>query len=177
MELGKLIAGLLQPTSGTIKVFGMSMLTDRNRVLKKMGCLIESPVFFEQMSAEENLKIHLAYMGVSGLNISSILAHVGLDNIGNLPVSKFSLGMKQRLAIARSIIHEPELLLLDEPINGLDPVGIKEIRDLFGNKKISVKNIFFSHWNYLFSDFDFFIHICLNCLCRRRSGRYRIFNI
>lgn len=126
-----LVAGLLQPTSGTIKVFGMSMLTDRNRVLKKMGCLIESPVFFEQMSAEENLKIHLAYMGVSGLNISSVLAHVGLDNIGNLPVSKFSLGMKQRLAIARSIIHEPELLLLDEPINGLDPVGIKEIRDLF----------------------------------------------
>ena len=120
MELGKLIAGLLQPTSGTIKVFGMSMLTDRNKILKKMGCLIESPVFFEQMSAEENLKIHLAYMGVSGLNISSVL-----------PVSKFSLGMKQRLAIARSIIHEPELLLLDEPINGLDPVGIKEMRDLF----------------------------------------------
>ena len=127
----KLIAGLLQPTSGTIKVFGMSMLTDRNKILKKMGCLIESPVFFEQMSAEENLKIHLAYMGVSGLNISSVLAQVGLDNIGNLPVSKFSLGMKQRLAIARSIIHEPELLLLDEPINGLDPVGIKEMRDLF----------------------------------------------
>lgn len=96
-----------------------------------MGYLIESPVFFEQMSAEENLKIHLAYMGVSGLNISSVLAQVGLDNIGNLPVSKFSLGMKQRLAIARSIIHEPELLLLDEPINGLDPVGIKEMRDLF----------------------------------------------
>ena len=117
----KLIAGLLQPTSGTIKVFGMSMLTDRNK----------SPVFFEQMSAEENLKIHLAYMGVSGLNISSVLAQVGLDNIGNLPVSKFSLGMKQRLAIACSIIHEPELLLLDEPINGLDPVGIKEMRDLF----------------------------------------------
>ena len=127
----KLIAGLLQPTSGTIKVFGMSMLTDRNKILKKMGCLIESPVFFEQMSAEENLKIHLAYMGVSGLNISSVLAQVGLDNIGNLPVPKFSLGMKQRLAIARSIIHEPELLLLDEPINGLDPVGIKEMRDLF----------------------------------------------
>lgn len=127
----KLIAGLLQPTSGTIKVFGMSMLTDRNKILKKMGCLIESPVFFEQMSAEENLKIHLAYMGVSGLNISSVLAQVGLDNIGNLPVSKFSLGMKQRLAIARSIIHEPELLLLDEPINGLDPVGIKEMRALF----------------------------------------------
>ena len=74
----KLIAGLLQPTSGTIKVFGMSMLTDRNKILKKMGCLIESPVFFEQMSAEENLKIHLAYMGVSGLNISSVLAQVGL---------------------------------------------------------------------------------------------------
>lgn len=127
----KLIAGLLQPTSGTIKVFGMSMLTDRNKILKKMGCLIESPVFFEQMSAEENLKIHLAYMGVSGLNISSVLAQVGLDNIGNLPVAKFSLGMKQRLAIACSIIHEPELLLLDEPINGLDPVGIKEMRDLF----------------------------------------------
>lgn len=58
----KLIAGLLQPTSGTIKVFGMSMLTDRNRVLKKMGCLIESPVFFEQMSAEENLKIHFSLL-------------------------------------------------------------------------------------------------------------------
>ena len=130
MELGKLIAGLLQPTSGTIKVFGMSMLTDRNKILKKWGVLLKVQ-FFEQMSAEENLKIHLAYMGVSGLNISSVLAQVGLDNIGNLPVSKFSLGMKQRLAIARSIIHEPELLLLDEPINGLDPVGIKEMRDLF----------------------------------------------
>jgi len=79
----------------------------------------------------ENLKIHLAYMGKTNSDIVSVLSSVGLNNINEQPVSTFSLGMRQRLAIARAIIHKPKLLILDEPINGLDPVGIKEIRDLF----------------------------------------------
>lgn len=92
--------------------------------------LIEAPVFYEHLTAFENLSIHLEYMGVTA-DIDKILSAVGLDGVRDNQVSTFSLGMKQRLAIARCISHKPGILLLDEPINGLDPVGIKDIRELF----------------------------------------------
>ncbi len=127
----KMITGLLSPTTGNVKIQG-EILTNKSRsYLKDIGILIETPVFYEHLSARENLEIHLSYMGCTYTNIDSVLSRVGLKSTGNQPVSQFSLGMKQRLAIARAISHSPEILVLDEPINGLDPMGIRQMRDLF----------------------------------------------
>lgn len=129
--LFKLLLGLLRPTTGTVKVLGMDSVQQNVSILRHVGSLIETPIFYEHLSATDNLKLHLAYMGLEALNIESTLEQVGLSYTDTQPVSTFSLGMRQRLAIARAIIHQPRLLILDEPMNGLDPVGIKEMRDLF----------------------------------------------
>lgn len=126
----KLIAGLLEPTEGNSSVMGINSHTQKFKLLKQIGIFIETPYFYEHLSASENLSIHLAYMKASG-NVQDALNRVGLGYTGNKPVSQFSLGMRQRLGIARSIIHRPQVLLLDEPINGLDPVAIREMRELF----------------------------------------------
>ncbi len=125
----KLLCGLLEPTNGDIAVFSQNPREKHDRVLSELGVLIETPVFYTHLTARENLAIHLAYMGKQA-DIEKILARVGLGTVNN-PVSKFSLGMKQKLAIARCISHRPKVLLLDEPINGLDPAAIKEVRALF----------------------------------------------
>lgn len=131
----KLMTGLLQPLSGEIEILGMDLSVNQNEILRNSGTLIETPIFYDHISARENLEIHLAYIGLSYSKeeIEQTLIKVGLLNLGNKPVSEFSLGMRQRLGIARAIIHRPKLLILDEPINGLDPVGIREMRDLFLN--------------------------------------------
>lgn len=127
----KLITGLLSPTAGNIKVQGETLSIDKKDFLRKMGILIETPVFYNHLSARENLEIHLGYMEHSFEKIEQVLEMVGLGDTGKQPVSKFSLGMKQRLAIGRAISHSPQILILDEPINGLDPMGIRQIRNLF----------------------------------------------
>lgn len=127
----KLITGLMQPTAGTICFHGDEIHTHNREFLKEMGILIETPVFYEHLSARENLEIHLSYMGCDFACIDENLAMAGLADTGKQSVSKFSLGMKQRLAIARAISHAPKLLVLDEPINGLDPMGIRQMRELF----------------------------------------------
>lgn len=127
----KLLLGLQKPSSGTAFILGMDVTKDIEKILKCTGSLIETPVFYDHLSATENLQIHLAYMGVENAQVESVLERVGLPGTGTQPVSEFSLGMRQRLAIARAIIHKPEVLILDEPVNGLDPVGIKEMRNLF----------------------------------------------
>lgn len=133
----KMITGLMTPTTGVIEVLGKEMKDHRNSILKEIGSLIEVPVFFEHLSMTENLSLHLEYMGVDAVNearndrIADALHKVGLQDTAGLPVSKLSLGMRQRLAIARAILHEPKLLILDEPLNGLDPMGIRDMRNLF----------------------------------------------
>ena len=127
----KIITGLLSPTTGSVKVQGEVLSTSKKDFLRKMGILIETPVFYDHLSAKENLEIHLSYMEHSFEKIEEILELVGLGETGKQPVSKFSLGMKQRLAIGRAISHSPQILILDEPINGLDPMGIRQMRDLF----------------------------------------------
>jgi bacitracin transport system ATP-binding protein len=127
-----MILNLVKPTSGQVKLFGESV-TDKNMHLnlRKIGVIIETPGFYMNLSARENLDIHRLMMNISDKgSIEEALATVGLSEEGKKKVRNYSLGMKQRLGIARALLHKPELLLLDEPINGLDPQGVVEVREL-----------------------------------------------
>ncbi|MFJ7850373.1 ABC transporter ATP-binding protein [Peribacillus sp. NPDC046944] len=128
----KMITNLIKPTSGDIEIFGEKLTNTSYEVLKRMGSIVEYPIFYEKLTAKENLYLHCEYMGhYDKKSIDQALDLVKLHNIDDKKVKDFSLGMKQRLGIARAITTKPELLILDEPINGLDPIGIKELRELF----------------------------------------------
>ena len=125
--LMKLIAGFLEPEDGEILISGRNVWENREGIQRDLGSMIEVPVFYESLSARENLAHHLAYMGPEG-TIDSIHREVGLGAVGEKPVMAFSVGMRQRLAIARAMIHRPELLILDEPLNGMDPLGSEKMK-------------------------------------------------
>lgn len=129
----KMITNLWKPTEGEILLFGEKLAPTSYETLKRMGSIIEFPSFYEHMSGRDNLKLHCEYMGyyMPG-SIENALVMLGLSEAAEKPVKSYSLGMKQRLGIARAILCKPELLILDEPTNGLDPAGIKQLRDLFG---------------------------------------------
>lgn len=128
----KMISNLIKPTSGEIEIFGNKLENESYEVLKRLGIIIEYPMFYDRLTARQNLELHLEYMGYyDKKSIDNALDLVGLKNIEGKKVKDFSLGMKQRLGVARAIATKPEFLILDEPTNGLDPVGIKEFRQLF----------------------------------------------
>ncbi|SES90396.1 ABC transporter ATP-binding protein [Paenibacillus sp. NFR01] len=128
----KMMTNLVKPTAGEIEFFGEKITPTSYELLKRMGCIIEYPVFYDRLTAKENLELHGEYMGYYNPKaISEALELVKLTGVDKKPVKQFSLGMKQRLGIARAVMTKPELLILDEPINGLDPLGIKELRDVF----------------------------------------------
>ncbi len=128
----KMITNLWKPTNGTVVLFGEALEDTSYEVLKRMGSIIEFPTFYEHMSGKENLQLHCEYMGYYNKgSIDEAMEMLDLADAANKPVKRYSLGMKQRLGIARAILCRPELVILDEPTNGLDPAGMKQIRDLF----------------------------------------------
>lgn len=127
----KMITNLWKPTSGTIEIFGEILTPKSYEVLKRMGSIIEFPVFYDHMTGRENLQLHCEYMGYYNTGcVENALQMLDLMDSADQPVKKYSLGMKERLGIARAIMCKPELLILDEPTNGLDPAGMKQIRNL-----------------------------------------------
>ena len=132
----KMITNLWKPTEGEIEIFGEKLTPTSYGVLKRMGSIIEFPTFYETMSGYDNLVLHCEYMGYHNPgSIENALELLHLTEAGSKPVKSYSLGMKQRLGIARALLAKPKLLLLDEPINGLDPVGIRQTRDLLVHLK------------------------------------------
>lgn len=128
----KLAANLIKPESGEVKLFGEPITPDSHEIYKRMGAIIEYPAFYDRLTARENMELHLRYMGYhSEKAIPEAMELAGLADTGRKQVKDFSLGMKQRLGIARAIATKPEFLMLDEPINGLDPIGINDLRKLF----------------------------------------------
>ncbi|HGG0416509.1 TPA: ABC transporter ATP-binding protein [Clostridium sporogenes] len=144
----RMIMGLISPTKGGYELFGKKM-GDRE-VFGRIGAIIETPGFYPNLTARENLDIHRRLMGIPNKEyVDEVLETVGFTNydIKKKKVKKYSLGMKQRLGVARALLHKPELLILDEPTNGLDPVGIKEMREtlLDLNKKKEITILVSSH--------------------------------
>lgn len=134
--LMKMLVNLIIPTAGDIKIFGEDGNLEKARV--KIGSLIETPAFYDHLSAIENLKIRALLIGdVSKRNMLDTLKKVGLYEVRNKKVKSFSLGMRERLGIGMALLGKPEILILDEPINGLDPIAIKDVRTMLLDK---VKN-------------------------------------
>ena len=143
----RLISGLASPTEGDFTLFG-AQGKEAYRYLSRVGTLIESPGVYPNMSASDNLRLKCLAMGVRKKNeIEELLNIVGLADTGKKKVKNFSLGMKQRLGIALALVGDPDLVVLDEPINGLDPQGIAEIRDTLSrlNRERNITLIISSH--------------------------------
>lgn len=144
----RMILGLIKPTNGSVELFGEKLTEDKKHILARVGSIIEFPGFYGNLTAVENLNIHRKLMGIPEEScIKEVLEIVGLTEAANKRAKDFSLGMKQRLGIARALLHNPEFLVLDEPTNGLDPMGIKEIRNLILDlsKKRNITVLISSH--------------------------------
>lgn len=128
----RMLLSLIKPTSGSIKIFGKSITEDRENILQRTGAVVEKPDLYKYLSAFENMKLFSQYSGLSlsKTEIMRQLAVVGLESRAHDKVKVYSQGMKQRLGIAVAMVHNPDLIILDEPTNGLDPQGITDIRNL-----------------------------------------------
>ncbi|MCB5480927.1 ABC transporter ATP-binding protein [Blautia wexlerae] len=125
----KMLLNLIEPTSGSIRIFNRDIRLEEKKILPRIGSLIESPGFYPNLTGTENLRIFAKLRGIPRTDaIEQALKLVNLPYKDKKLYSQYSLGMKQRLAIALAVMHDPEILILDEPINGLDPIGIAEIR-------------------------------------------------
>lgn len=130
----KMLLSLTNSTSGEIELFGTSDLDEKIKLHSKIGSIVESPKFYKTLTARENLEYYRILKGIPGKEcIDETLKLVGLSDVDKKKFNKFSLGMKQRLGLALAILGSPDFLILDEPINGLDPMGIKEVREILLN--------------------------------------------
>ena len=134
----KMLLGLTAPTDGEFQIDNLTFPNDRVQILKKIGSFIESPSFYQNLTGKENLDIIRRILDLPASSVDEALELVGLSEFGNRLAKKYSLGMKQRLGLASALLGEPPILILDEPTNGLDPVGIKELRDIL--KKLAREN-------------------------------------
>jgi ABC-type multidrug transport system, ATPase component len=125
----RMITGLIRQEKGRIAVFGRDTVNDRLQTARNIGAIVETPGFYENLTACENLAITTELYDVDKKRIDEVLETVGLSEVGKKKAKEFSLGMKQRLGIANAMVHSPKILILDEPTNGLDPAGIKDIRE------------------------------------------------
>ena len=143
----RMILGLVKETEGEIKVFGDSIKKNRLAILERVGSMVESPSYYGHLTAFENLELTRQILGAEKKDIARVLDIVTLTDVQHKAVKKFSLGMKQRLGIAQALLGNPELLILDEPTNGLDPSGIIEIRELIKSlpKKYGITVLLSSH--------------------------------
>lgn len=127
----RMITSLIKADSGDIIINGKSVINFKNEAVKNIGAMVEAPKFYENMSGYENLELMAKIMpGVSDLDIQNVLGLVGLKDRGRDKFKEYSMGMKQRLGIANALLGDPKLIILDEPSNGLDPYGMKEINNL-----------------------------------------------
>ena len=144
----KLIVNLLKPTSGNIQVLGKEIKKDSYDYLRNIGALIDEPVFYKKLTLYENFKVHCEYLGFyDEEKLENVLIRVGLHNKKDRKIKELSFGEKQKLAIAYALITEPELLILDEPTNGLDPIAIVELREILLklNREFNTTIIISSH--------------------------------
>ena len=126
----RILCGLTRPTRGRVVLFGAADAAGQEKMRRRMGCLVDGPALYTDLTAWQNLKVQCLQRGLAETAIAPTLQLVGLETAGGKPAGKFSLGMRQRLGLAIALLGKPEFLVLDEPLNGLDPMGIQELRHL-----------------------------------------------
>lgn len=148
----RMLLGLIKPTKGNIEIFGQNLNKNRLQILQRIGSLVESPTYYGNLTGYENLEAVRRLRGLPEQRVNEVLETVRLSKVANRLTKKYSLGMKQRLGIAVALLSSPDLLILDEPTNGLDPSGIQEIRELIKElPKLGMSVVVSSH---LLSEID-----------------------
>ncbi len=140
----KMLLGLVRPTSGEARIFGQPVGPHAPALLRRVGAMVEAPAFYPFMSARDNLRLLGITAGTSDAAVSAALARVGLREAGGRPFGRYSVGMKQRLALAAVLLRDPELVILDEPATGLDPAGQHAVLELVRELAAEGRTVFFS---------------------------------
>ena len=149
----KAVSGLIRPDNGEIKIFGLDINENFEKIMRKTGTLIEAPALYKELSAYRNLSIHAKmYPGIGEERISRVLETVHLTEYKNDKAGRFSLGMKQRLGLAIALLTNPKLIILDEPVNGLDIEGVVEVREII--KRLAEKGVTFMISSHMASEIE-----------------------